>query len=162
MDPLSALSIAAAVVQFVEFGSNIVKGAHDAYKSASNPTTKDYNVVIDSHDLSRLVENIESKLNEGHSTRGETYPRTRDIESSEDIFRRLCNDCEEVASSLEHIFSKIRPQGKSKLTLAASSLASELKKVVKAGEIEKLADRLSLVRQQVMMTVLTLLLYVLH
>jgi hypothetical protein len=34
MDPLTALSVAAAVVQFVDYGTKVLSKAHGAYKAA--------------------------------------------------------------------------------------------------------------------------------
>ncbi|RYO85379.1 hypothetical protein DL766_000452 [Monosporascus sp. MC13-8B] len=62
MEPLSALGIAAAVVQFADFGYRVVKGAYGAYESSSSRVVGDIELTTASHDLSQLLKNAEAKL----------------------------------------------------------------------------------------------------
>ncbi|RYP70451.1 hypothetical protein DL771_005492 [Monosporascus sp. 5C6A] len=158
MEPLSALSVAAAVVQFAHFGYNVIKGSYGVYESSSHRTTNGIEPATISHDLSRLLENAEAKLEDEWPRQPVPPSPTNDGESPGDIFRRLCGECREIKSTLDEILAQLVPQGKSRIALAASCLAVELKKASKAGEIDKLAERLNQVRQQTMTAILVLLL----
>lgn len=157
MEPIGALSIAAAVVQFVDLGSRIVKGAIDTYKSASDPTIRSHELDVISKDLSRLLHDVESKLRKGRSSYT-ALATPRDAESSDDLFPRLCGECREIHGALERIFAKLVPKGESRLALAGSSFVVELKRISAAGEIDRLSDQLNQVRQQATMAALCLLL----
>ncbi|RYP39605.1 hypothetical protein DL767_002153 [Monosporascus sp. MG133] len=152
MEPLSALGVAAAVVQFAHFGYNVIKGSYDVYESSS------HQIATVSHDLSRLLENAEAKLKEEWPCQPVPPSPTYDGGSPVDIFRRLCRECREINSALDKLFAQLVPRGESRLALAASSLAVELKKISRAGEIDRLAERLNQVRQQTMSAILVLLL----
>lgn len=147
MEPLIALSIAAAVVQFVDFSSNVIKGALNNYKSASSQTIKNHELATIAQDLSRLVGDAESKLGDGH---GDSSTPTYDI------FRRLCNECRDIHGALDQIFEKLRPRGETKLALAVSSFGAELMKVYGKSEIDKRVEQLNQVRQQATVAVLCL------
>ncbi|RYP06373.1 hypothetical protein DL765_009520 [Monosporascus sp. GIB2] len=158
MEPVSALGIAAAVVQFADFGYRVVKGTYDAYKSSSSRAVGNIKPTTASHDLSQLLQNAEAKLENRWPGQGTPSSPTNDAGSPEDIFRRLCCECREIKSALDEIFAKLVPRGRSRATMAASSLAVELKRVSRAGEVGRLAERLNRVRQQTMAAILVLLL----
>lgn len=150
MEPLTALSIAAAVVQFVDFSSSIIQGAVDNYKSASSQAIRNHELATIAQDLSRLIGDVECKLRDGGSDNtGSSTPTYH-------IFCRLCDDCRKVQVELDRIFARLRPQGENKLALAVSSFATELKKVFMAGEISRLAGHLNQIRQQAIVAVLSL------
>ncbi|RYP48317.1 hypothetical protein DL768_005773 [Monosporascus sp. mg162] len=158
MEPLSALSIAAAVVQFADFGYHVVKGTYDAYESSSSRVINDIELATVSHDLSQLLLNAEAKLENRWPGQEAPSSPTNDAGSTEDIFRRLCCECRKIKSALDEIFAKLVPRGNSRVASAASSIAVELKRISGAGEIDRLAERLDQVRQQTMSAMLVLLL----
>ncbi|KAI0136317.1 hypothetical protein BJ170DRAFT_677196 [Xylariales sp. AK1849] len=137
MDPLGALSVAAAVVQFAEFGYNFVKGTRDIYKSSTGRAREHIELSVVSGDL----------LKDG-------WPDG----VGPDYLKRLCRERKETRDDLEVILGKLQARGTSRISLATSSLFAALRSVSAAGEIEKLTERLSQIRQQAMMAVLTLLL----
>jgi hypothetical protein len=62
MDPLSALSVAAAVVQFVGFGTRVLSNARHIYESSSGQTSTNLELSTVANDLSRLIDDMESKV----------------------------------------------------------------------------------------------------
>jgi len=147
MDPLSALSFSAAVVQFADFGSRLLKNAHETYTSSSGQASELVELSIVSKDLANLAENVESRL-------------TGDNEASEGIFRRLCRDCRQSHDELQDILHRLQARGSNRLAMAASSLTTALRKVAAAGEIERLSGQLSRIRQQMMAELLSSLWWV--
>ncbi|RYP43141.1 hypothetical protein DL770_011821 [Monosporascus sp. CRB-9-2] len=158
MEPLSALSVAAAVVQFAHFGYNVIKGSYDVYESSSRRIANGIEPATISHDLTRLLENAEAKLEDEWPRQPVPLSPTNDAGSPGDIFRRLCSECRDIKSALDEIFAKLVPRGNTRVALAASSFAVELKRISVAGEVDRLAERLSQVRQQTMTAILVLLL----
>ena len=58
MDPLTALGLAANIVQFVDFTSKLLSEAHERYKSGSTADHNDINLLTS--DLETLAEDIRS------------------------------------------------------------------------------------------------------
>ena len=56
MDPLSALSVAAAVVQFVDYSSRMVSKSREIYKSADGALAENIDLEVASKCLQRLTE----------------------------------------------------------------------------------------------------------
>ena len=57
MDPLSALSIAASVVQFVDFSADLISGTYKIYNSGSAHSTED-------SELQSITESLRTLNNE--------------------------------------------------------------------------------------------------
>ncbi|KAH6637278.1 hypothetical protein F5144DRAFT_570116 [Chaetomium tenue] len=144
MDPLSALSIAAAVVQFVDFGYRLVKSAHQLYTSPGGQKLEDIELSIVSRDLSNLADAVQAKLDDNAGPQGDVL--------------RLCCECASTNTELQEILAKLKARGDTKLALAADICRVTLRQVATAGDIEKLAGRLSGIRQQMNVALLYLLL----
>ncbi|KAH6845792.1 hypothetical protein B0I37DRAFT_381153 [Chaetomium sp. MPI-CAGE-AT-0009] len=144
MDPLTALSTAAAVVQFADFGFRLVKSAHELYTSPAGQKSEYIQLSIVSHDLSRLADAVKAKLGGNETAPGEIL--------------RLCRECALTNDELQGMLGKLKARGDTKLALAADSWRVTIRQVATAGDIEKLANRLSEIRQQMNMALLYLLL----
>ncbi|KAK4160318.1 hypothetical protein QBC43DRAFT_338268 [Cladorrhinum sp. PSN259] len=147
MEPLSALSIAAAVVQFADFGGGVLKRALDIYKSLSGRSAEDIELVTVSRDLANLVNEVERKDREN-----------RGGVSSNATFIRLCRECRDANGEIQTIIKKLQAHGTSKISRATSSFVVALKKVTTARDLHDLAERMDQLRQQVMAVLLSLLL----
>jgi hypothetical protein len=147
MEPLSALSIAAAVVQFADFGFRLAKNAHELYKASSGQKAAHLELLVVSQDLSRLADDVQDRMSGKQAVAGE-------------VFLQLVGECASLHTELQGILAKLRAHGSTKTTLAASSWMTALKEVAAAGDMEKLASRLSQVRQQMNVALLYLLLLV--
>ncbi|KAH6856112.1 hypothetical protein B0I37DRAFT_351213 [Chaetomium sp. MPI-CAGE-AT-0009] len=149
MDPLSALSVAAAVAQFAEFGYKLLKNTHEIYQSSSGQNAKTIDITTVSKDLRTLAEDMDQRIG--------------DIQGpSAVIFRRLCQECRSVYDQLAAILEAVRrnASGSNKLSVAAASFTSAVRLASKTGQIEELASRLGEVRQQMTVALLGLLLEV--
>lgn len=63
MDPLSAISLASAVISFIDFGCQITSEAHEIYRS-SHGLTQDFEEIQDACERSKeLTEAIKSTVN---------------------------------------------------------------------------------------------------
>lgn len=148
MDPVNALGIAAAVVHFADFGFRLVKSAWELYKSPSGQASEYIELSVVSQDLSNLADAIKAKLDESQGSVGE-------------VFTRLYRECKSANDELQSILSKLKVKaGSNKIELAADGLRVAFRQVAAADDIEKLADRLSQIRQQMNVGLLYLLLLV--
>ena len=92
MDPMSALSVATSVVQFVSFTSDLVKSIHDASRAASGQLPQHARIKQDTHKLLELSSNVQQIL------RPHTLGRPRtDVE---DTLNSVCADCQAKAAAL--------------------------------------------------------------
>ncbi|KAK3305673.1 uncharacterized protein B0T15DRAFT_556009 [Chaetomium strumarium] len=133
-DPLSALSVAAAVVQFADFGFRLLKSTRELYKSPSGQKAAHIELSVVSQNLSRLAAFVEAKIEENAGP-------------SAQVFLGLCRECASTNDELQEILSKVEARGSTNVMLAADT----------AGDIERLANRLASIRQQMNSALLYLL-----
>ncbi|KAL5088952.1 hypothetical protein Trisim1_006098 [Trichoderma cf. simile WF8] len=145
MDPANAVGIAAAVVQFADFGFRLVKSAHELSKSPSGQAPEYINLSEVSDDLSRLADAIGAKINNIQGPAG-------------DVFLRLRDRCKSTNDDLQSILNRLKAQGTTKIELAADGLRVAFRQVAAAGEIERLANLLNQIRQEMNMAMLYMLL----
>ena len=62
MDPVSALGVAAAAVQFVDFGSRLLSNTLETYKNATGQSTRNMELSVISQDLVLLATEVETLL----------------------------------------------------------------------------------------------------
>jgi len=143
MDPLSALSIAGTVVQFVDFGLNIVSKGRRIYRSG-NGTLSEY------HDLELLTNDLltlQAKL------RCSIPSHTPDRKSSADdaALETLCTTSGDLAGTLLERLNMAKAQGRYR---AWKSFRQALKSVWSKKAIDEMVERLLAVRDQLQFRVL--------
>ncbi|KAI9855256.1 MAG: hypothetical protein M1813_000489 [Trichoglossum hirsutum] len=154
MDSLGALSVAAAVVQFVDFGSRVLSDACHIYESSSGQTSVNLELSTATDDLSRLMDDVRSKAEKAKplNTAGPDG-----LNDSEEIFLRLCRECKEISGKLRHSLEKFRASGANKIDLAVKSVLLSMKGVMAENDIKTLKDRLGQIREQMKLAVLIFL-----
>jgi len=163
MEPLSALGLAAAVVQFLDFGSRMFRDLREIYGSAERTTVKHIELSALADELSELAGSVERNTAASNEPRdsGKGLPSTDDDhEKSQEIFFRLCHECQEINQEIQELLGELQAQGTTRIRLAADSLLVALKGIWSASKLKGLQDRLRETRQQIMMAVLVVLWYV--
>jgi len=94
MDPLSTLSVVAAAVQLVDFGSRLISNTREIYHSVSGQTSEMVELSAVAADLSQLTTNISDHI----TVLGEARPAKG---SSEQVLLNICVQCRDVATGLE-------------------------------------------------------------
>ncbi|QYS92888.1 NACHT domain-containing protein [Trichoderma simmonsii] len=146
MDPVNAVGIAAAVVQFADFGFRLINSAYELYNSPSGQRSEYIELSAVSQDLSSLADAIRAKLDENQGSVGE-------------VFTRLHRQCKSTNDELQSILSKLKVKaGSNKIELAADGLRVAFRQVAAAGDIDKLANRLNQIREQMNVGLVYLLL----
>ncbi|KAK3375813.1 hypothetical protein B0T24DRAFT_617096 [Lasiosphaeria ovina] len=162
MDPLTALSVAAAVVQFADFGCRLLRRAYEIYESPKNQSAKNIELSTVSRDLAHLVQDVELKLgengNETENRNGQGQAQSQEEQYPNEAFMRLCRECRETNGQLQAIIGKLQARGTNRLSLAASSWMVALRQVAAAGDLDRLTERLNQIRQQIMVALLSQLL----
>ncbi|KIY00632.1 uncharacterized protein Z520_03295 [Fonsecaea multimorphosa CBS 102226] len=95
LDPLSAIGLASAIVQFVDFGAEIIQGAREVYGSMSGATERNRSLEVVVSQMSNLI----SKL----SAQG-------DSQQSEDekALGRVADECKILAKQILDLLEKIK------------------------------------------------------
>ncbi|KAK6214428.1 hypothetical protein LQW54_004335 [Pestalotiopsis sp. IQ-011] len=106
MDPLSALAIAAAVIQFVDYGSRLVKRTWDVYKTAAMndlegiPETENDQLEGISNELKQLAQSVRDSTGIHQEHRQPTKAETN--------LMWACEESEKVNAELQDLLAKIR------------------------------------------------------
>jgi hypothetical protein len=134
MDPLSALSVAASVVQLVDFASSLLSSTHEIYHSTTGQT--------ESHKTLEQITLDLTSLNAGLlDCKHQTTIRDPELE-------RLCGGCTQVTSQLLQALRKLRAQEKH---TAWKSFRKALATIWTQGEITLLQRSLDEYRAQISM-----------
>ena len=137
MDPLSALSLAGTIIQFVDFGSKLLSKAGKLYRSSQGPLKANDELELVSSDLRELVNKLEQSS------------RSRPSEGQQDPgqeFRQICSETKLVAEELLRRLETLKLDSESKhpkwrsLQMAVKSLWNE-------KEIESLMQRLMTLKE---------------
>lgn len=139
MDPLSALSVAAAVVQFIDFGSTIISSTYAIYASFDKHKDGTRDLVSITGRLSWL--NAELERSAAFSPHSQV---DRDIVI-------LCQQCNKSATTLLDALNQLNAPSRPNLW---GSFKLALRSVWSQGEIDALQDRLNSYRQQISMHIL--------
>jgi hypothetical protein len=145
MDPVSALGVAAAAVQFVDFGSRLLSNTLETYKNATGQSTRNMELSVISQDLVLLATEVETLLGKMEE------PRPG---SAAERLKSLCHDCKSVNAELQTILEKLKAKGSSKLDLAKNSFVSAVKGIVSAGKLKVLEGQMETIREGIMLPTL--------
>ena len=159
MDPLSALSVAAAVIQFVDFGQRLFVGTWSIYRSSSGESVVLEDLSTVSRDLEQLSTSVERALE--HTQGRENGPSISQY--ADESLLRACAECRAISSDIQNILLEIghsfQPMAVANKKLAKNkrngslSLGECFRKALmqywKRDEIDDLNKRLADVRLQI-------------
>ncbi|KAK4098523.1 hypothetical protein N658DRAFT_488401 [Parathielavia hyrcaniae] len=142
MEPLRDLGIAAAGVQFVDFGTRFLRGTIEIYKSTSGKTER---VAILATSTSTLHD-LSSKVKEKASA----LPANALPGSADAMFLDTCRQCRDVSKELTEVIAALGAKGlpNRPLKSATSSLAAAVRALKASGKIESLSKKLESIRVQ--------------
>lgn len=129
MDPLSALSVAASVVQFVEFSGKVVGSAFELYSSVSGDLPKNL-------EIGKITSNLQVLVRELRSSRSQVGDATLN-----DLAGRALLLAEELTKMLDTL--KVHHSGGFR---SWAVLRAALRNVVKSSKVESLQTRLDRLR----------------
>ena len=137
MEPLAALSVAANVLQVVDFSARIVSKTSELYNSAHGQLVQHTDITTTTSDLHRLT----LKLSE--SIAPQNVPTV--LSEDDQALHVLCKGCIDVSQELQHGLNELRVTG---FPSKWKSLRKALKTIWTKGHISELQSRLASYREQ--------------
>jgi hypothetical protein len=147
MDPLTAFSLAGTIIQFVDYGTKILRGSKGLYDSASGASVVNDEIETRTKDLLDLVIKLRRPLSlESTSADYATYT----------ALRELCNGCRKVADELIARLQRLKVEGQHR---AWKSFRQAIKSAWSQKDIDMLCKRLSEFRRSLDTHILSSLRY---
>ena len=143
MDPLSALSLAGTIVQFVDFGSKLLSESSQLYKSSLGKLEAHEELELVTGDLQCVIVKLRETFN---LVSGEPCgPLQQNDQFQEDSFHKICEEALEIADELLNRLKRLKVKdGKYR---AWESLKAAVKIAWSKEEISSLRQRLSIFRE---------------
>ena len=133
MDPLSALSLATSVVQFIDFATKIVHGARQIYATGASSITENADIELCASELQEFC----IRLN--------TSKLPSLLTADDGSLYRLADRCIAISNELLSLLRKIKAENStSKWQCVVSAVKTQLKK----SERDDILSRLSQCRAQ--------------
>jgi len=145
MDPITATSVAASAIAFVDFGIKLVSTTTEAYRSKSGATARHLELSALAVDLSMFSRGIEGKLDSLADHSDETAK----------LLRGYCQECQIIKRDIDTAIEEMKLEGKSKLDLAMGSFVAAFRGLRSEAKVAGLEKRLSRLKGNI--TICTLL-----
>jgi hypothetical protein len=111
IDPLTALSVASSVIQFVDFGSKLLSFSRQLYKSKEGVLTENVDVKTITEDITTLVKGLRGKLPEHRGI--SVLKPSEDGKALDKLCRRCVSITEELITRLQKLkVKKKKSEGK--------------------------------------------------
>jgi len=143
MEPLSALSIATAVVQFLDFAGKVVSGTWQIYRGQPPKGTEaNSDVRSITISLNKVTKNLQASKRKSSS---------KHWSSQDAAISMLAESCTEVGEQLLTLLDRLRSQSNHR---AWASFRTALRTIWSEKEVDKLCQTLDSYRQQISMHIL--------
>lgn len=153
LDPMSALSIAAAAVQFVDFARVIVCKSKDLYRSTDGVLQENKQTETVTMRLKELAKSVEIQAT--------PRPSNSNTSSTNPRLQIICTACSSLSTELlEHLHQLKVPENAGHRKW--NSFRQALKSVWSKRAIDNMAEKLSNLRAELDTEVLILLRYILY
>jgi hypothetical protein len=139
MDPLTALGVAASIIQFVDFGSSLVSGSVERYRSATGASASNDELESLTEDLRNMSTELEVAPHASH---------TGQLSKNEVTLSKLSSKCHDVADELLAMLDDLRVRGKHK---ALGSLMQAIRSMGKEKKIRELRKRLQTIQSSLIL-----------
>ena len=135
MDPLTALSLAGNIVQFVEYGSKLFSQSRELYRSSEGSLAADHELHLVTSDLRALILKLS---NDAPSLRLSGFKPNAEETSS--TFGKVCNEAIALAEEILSRLDELKVAGKHR---AWTSFKQAIKAAWSQKEKDNLTKRLS-------------------
>jgi len=154
MDPISALSVAGTVVQFVDFGSRLLKEGRGFYKSPSGASAINQELEI----ITTALQSVISKLRQSVEVMNVSRPLTELDHQRHLSYHQICDGTAAIAEEICSKLETLKMQGNKYRKW--ESLEKAVKSIWSRQEVDGLVDRLSVFREILNTHILSFLWYV--
>lgn len=134
MDPTTAIGVAAAVVQFVDFGKRLVVRARQIYVSPESRTAQESQLILSLNELRDLAALAKDTFNR--------YPEVQ----SDRHFAEIYDDVENAAQEFDEILEGLKSRDKKRGKLKSISIGFESIKTEK--QVRQVISRLEYIRRR--------------
>jgi hypothetical protein len=104
MDPLTALSLAGTIVQFVDFGSKLLSTTQELYRSTAGSLNVNQTLELVTADLQSLI----AKLKQSFRVTDEVAPLTEAEQAEQETFHGICDEATKIAGELIRRLEKLK------------------------------------------------------
>jgi uncharacterized membrane protein YqiK len=143
MEPLSALSIATAVIQFLDFTGKVVSGTWQIYRGQppeeTEPNSDVASITTSLQEVTRSLKASKDKAS------------LQPWSSQDTAISKLAESCTEVGEQLLALLNRLRAQSERRVW---QSFRTALRTIWSDKDIEKLSQKLENYRQQISMHIL--------
>jgi len=157
MDPLSILSVAAAVAQFIDFAAGVLSDTRETYKAMLGGSQSEIKLSKVASDFSLLAHNLTYKMSEITREEDPDHPWPEYKRNTIAILHGLCQEAKDINRELQYTLRNLQERENiTKIRLAAESFAAALRRAWSADRIQQLEHRLDQNRKQTTMAMLVL------
>lgn len=143
MEPLAALGVAGAIVQFVEFAGKVISKGNQIYRSGDGSLDENHDLEIVTNDLVVLQTKMDQAAQRGDL---ETRPTDDDV-----ALQRVNAAANELAKTLLIRLNMVKAQGRFRRW---KSFRQAIKSVSSQKEIDSLARRLHMLKDELQLQIL--------
>jgi hypothetical protein len=151
MDPLSALSVAGTVVQFVDFGTKLLKAGKDLYKSSTGVSAT--NAELET--IATAIQSVLDKLRQSSETSQVFGPLTNIENEAHLSFDQICNGVASIAEELLRKLQTLKVQNRRHRKW--ESVRKALKSMLSENEVAGLLKRLAIFKDALNTQILSML-----
>jgi len=153
LDPLTSLSVASSVVQFVDFAIKLLSDGAELYEKGTLANHDELELVT--KDLTRLTDDIISTTQSGQTQyRGAEQPPSKD----EVALLELAASCQKIGEQLLALLESLKVQKSGNaLENGLTSFRKAVRSAKKKGQIQNLEKRLKKMQDQLSISILALL-----
>ena len=145
MDPFSAVSLAGNVIQFVEFGSNLISGVADLYTSADGASSTNRELELITRDLIGIC----TSLNRPRNLKEEEQ-----MSKVESNLLKLSRSCVKLGKEFVSKLQELKSKGRNRKW---DSVRQALRAMWKEKDIERYRRRLESYRSEIAFHLLAIL-----
>lgn len=180
MDPLSALSVAGNIIQFIQFGTQVLSRSHEIYRSSSGLSAEKSEIGAINEDVKNISQSVKlslntlqiEKLNEDLGTKNvDIFSASRELkdlneklklsregreslsaDQDDQALNMICNNCIDIADEMSYHLNRLKVKGQKHRQW--KSLRQALKTVWRKEGMDNLVKRLLLFRGQLELHIL--------
>lgn len=152
MDPLTALSVAGTIVQFVDFGNRLLSAGTELYKSSTGRLKVDEELVLVTTDLKAVINKVQ-RTNFLCSSEASGC-LSDDDQADQNAFEKICSNALEVAKELHSKLDKLRLDQTPRKRRRWGTMVQVVSLLWSGDEINGLCKRLSALREALQTRVL--------
>jgi len=142
MEPFSALSVAASVIQFVDYGTRVIAKAREMYTSADGALSANVEIENTTNRLQELSGSLRASLRQGD----EGF-QLAPLDQAETALDKICKECIEISKKLISSLEKLRLTKPHK-NKRWESFGRTLKAVWEEQKIKAVVDKLARLRSE--------------